>query len=253
MRYDIQRADLWKRISAFLFDAIITSMLVVGIGALLSVIFNYNSYFEMVENAEREVSEKYGVDFDISSEEYEQLSDEKKQAYIDANEEFSKNENVIYGYNMMLNLAMVIVSVSLLLGFLVLDFGVPMLLGNGRTLGKKIFGLAVIRSGGYKMSGQAHFIRSMIGKCAIETMVPVYILIMIIFGNLGIVGTGVLVLFAGLQIYAVASTRNKTAIHDLVSDTVAVDMASQMIFDTEAEMIEYKKKLHQEEAERKPY
>ena len=44
-----------------------------------------------------------------------------------------------------------------------------------------------------------------------------------------------------------------TLINDLLSDTVAVDMESQMIFDTEDDLIEYTKRLHAEKAAKEVY
>ena len=38
MAHDIQKADLWKRIAAWMFDGILTGILAVGIACLLSVL-----------------------------------------------------------------------------------------------------------------------------------------------------------------------------------------------------------------------
>ena len=130
---------------------------------------------------------------------------------------------------------------------------VPICFKHGRTLGKKIFGLAVIRTNGVKLGGQAHFIRAIIGKYTIETMVPVYILLMIIFGTLGITGTLVLLLLLGLELFTVFTTKTRSTIHDLISDTVVVDYNSQMIFDSEEELIAYKTRIHEEEANKREY
>ncbi len=246
MRFDIQRANFWKRISALLFDFIIAAIVVVGIATLMSSILNYDKYYSMVEDARNDVALKYGLSLDISQEDYESFTEEQKENYTKANEEFSQDTRVVYGYTMMVNLALIIASVSVLLSSLILEFAVPAFLKHGRTLGKKIFGLAVIRTNGVKMSGQAHFIRSMIGKCTIETLVPLYVIILMILGQLGIVGIIVLILFLGLEIFAVCYTKTRSTIHDLVSDTVVVDMESQEIFDSEEELIAFKTRLHEE-------
>ena len=44
MTYDIQKASITKRISAFLFDSILTGIVIVAVICLLSAILNYNSY-----------------------------------------------------------------------------------------------------------------------------------------------------------------------------------------------------------------
>jgi len=43
MIYDLQRANMWKRISAYLLDAILLGMVVVGFAFLLSGVLGYDS------------------------------------------------------------------------------------------------------------------------------------------------------------------------------------------------------------------
>ena len=56
-----------------------------------------------------------------------------------------------------------------------------------------------------------------------------------------------------LQLILLAATSNNSLIHDLISDTVVIDMASQRIFDSESELIEYEKKIHAESVAKSPY
>ena len=134
-----------------------------------------------------------------------------------------------------------------------MEFVVPLLFKNGQTLGKKIFGLAVVRSNSVKATGPAMFIRAIIGKCTMETMVPICILIMIVSGKLGSIGLIVLALIAILQAAMMISTRTNSCIHDLISDTVVVDYASQRIFESNEELLEAKKKAHLEAAQSAKY
>ena len=76
---------------------------------------------------------------------------------------------------------------------------------------------------------------------------------MILFGNLGVVGTVLLILILVLEIFTMCYTKTRSAIHDLVSDTVVVDFQSQMIFESEDELIAYKTRIHEEEANKKEY
>ena len=75
-------------------------------------------------------------------------------------------------------------------------------------------------------------------------------LVWTLFGVIGLIM--VLILFVA-EIVLVAVSKTNSMIHDFVSDTVVVDMASQMIFDDEQSMIEYKQRKAAEEAERSPY
>ena len=42
MVYDLQKAGLWKRIAAWMFDGILTGILAVGFGFVLSLVLGYN-------------------------------------------------------------------------------------------------------------------------------------------------------------------------------------------------------------------
>ena len=154
---------------------------------------------------------------------------------------------------MTVNLALVITSLSILAAFLLLEFCVPLALGNGQTLGKKVFGIGLVRQDGVRVSTLSLFVRTVLGKCTIETMIPAYILILIIFGNLGMTGTVLLAGGAILQLALVATSHTNSAIHDMMAATVAVDLNSQMIFECEKDLLAYKNKLHAENASREQY
>ena len=144
---------------------------------------------------------------------------------------------------------MVSITVSLLVSDFIVYFVVPLLFKNGQTLGKKIFGLAVMRTNSVKISNPALFIRAMVGRFAIETMFPVSLIVMFCLGLLPI-GPIVVILLGILEIVVMIVTKTNSSIHDLISDTVVVDMASQQIFDTAEEMESYKAQLAAEKAAR---
>ncbi len=250
---DLQKASLWKRMSSYLFDIIILAVISIGAASALSAAFGYDGYSEKMTQFYEQYQEQYGVDFDISAEDFEKLSEEEKNIYYEADKAMNSDAEVIKVYRMMFNLSILIVSLGLFIGFFILEFIVPVFLGNGQTLGKKIFGVAVMRTNSVKITTPVLFIRAILGKYTIETMVPVFLVFMIFFGVLGFVGALVIFAILLLNIILVFATRNSSAIHDLLSDTVTVDMASQRIFDSYDSMIEYKKKLHAEAVSKEEY
>ena len=253
MRFEIQRADFWKRISAFLFDMILLGIVIVGAAAALSAILGYDKHLDVVEQVEKEYVEMYGINPNLTEEELAELSEEEIAVYKQCDAARQKDQRLIVGYSMIKNLAFAILSVSVIIGYVIMELLIPIFFKNGQTLGKKAFGLAVVHTNGVRLRGQAHFIRTIIGKCLIEALVPVYFVLMIFFDTLGIVGIIVLALMLILQIFTLASTRTRSAIHDLIADTVVVDMASQMIFENVDELIAYKTKIHEEMANKKEY
>ena len=253
MIFDLQKASMWKRISAFLFDIILLVIAVVGFAFLISCIVGFDKHNTALDDAYAKYETEYGVVFDISQEEYMQKSEAELQAWNDAYNALIEDEKAMYSYNMVINLTLVISTLAILLAYMLLEFAVPVKLGNGQTLGKKIFGVAVMRTDGVKITPPLLFIRTILGKFTIETMIPVLICIMIFFNMIGIVGMLILGLILLLQIILMITTHTNSCIHDLLAKTVAVDMASQLIFETEEELVAYKNKVHAEKVARQTY
>ena len=246
---DTQRAGMWKRLSAALFDAIILFTVIVGMALLLSSVLNYGQHIDRMDELEAQYAEKYGIDFDITAEELKALSEEELKVYEEADKAWSEDPDVIYTYNMMLSMAMIIITFAILLGYLLLEFLIPLLLKNGQTLGKKLFGIGVMRVDSVRLPAILLFARTVLGKFTIGTMIPVYIIIMIIFGRLGLIGTVIIGALFLVQAILFFGTRDHTPIHDKLAGTVTVDLGSQMIFDSPDALLEYKKRLHAESTE----
>ena len=254
---DLQKANLWKRMSAALFDVIMLGIAIVGAALLLSVLLGFDGYVERKDALEHKYMTEYGLDPDLTQEDLGAFSEEEKAAYEErralANEAYGKDPEVAYVYNMLFSLAMIIVSFSVLFGYLLLELAVPLLLKNGQTLGKKIFGVALMRVDGVRLSTLQLFVRTVLGKCTLGTLLPVYGGIMTVFGIaplLGIVALGGVLLMQAILFLA---TPKHTPLHDLLSQTVAVDMASQLIFDSPEELLAYKKRIHAESVEKRTY
>lgn len=241
MSIDLQKANIWKRISALLFDSLLLAMLAVGLCFLLSVLFGYDRYNKTLNDAYDRYEEEYQIEFEITGEEYEAMSQEEKTAYDAAYQALLEDEKAMQAYNMVVSMTMLIITFSILLAYIVLEFCVPLWLQNGQTLGKKIFGLGVMRNDAVKLTTVQLFIRTILGKFTIETMIPVYIVIMIFFNMVGLEGTLLLGGIGIAQLIILLTTHKRSVIHDLLAGTVVVDINSQQIFkDTDA-LKEHKK------------
>jgi len=240
---DIQKASIWKRASAFLFDFILGAVFAAGFAALISCITGYDGHSDRYEAKLEEYQNKYNIEFQMTQERYDAMTQEELDYYMEAYNDFISDEEAIYEYNMVVNLMLIIMTFGIFLGMAVVEFVAPMLFKNGQTLGKKIFGVAVCRADGVKMNTMALVIRTLIGKYTIETMVPALIIMMIFLNTIGIIGPIIIGFIAVLELIMIISTRTNSAIHDLLANTVVVDMASQMIFETEDEMVKFKAKI----------
>ena len=247
--YDLQKASMWKRISAALCDFILLTIAVVGFALLFSTLFDYDAHATRLEEISESYEAQYGVDFDISEEDYEKLTEAEKAQAEAAMQAFSKDAEANYEYSVILNITFLIIIFSVLLGYLLFELLVPLFLGNGQTLGKKVFAVAVMREDGVKLSSVVLFIRTVLGKYTVEAMIPILIVLMIYFGIMDILGTIVLLGMLLLQIILLASTKERALLHDRLAHTVVVDFASQKIFDTKEAMLAYKAMIHAREVE----
>ena len=253
MIFDLQKASMWKRVSAALLDAIVLVIAVVGLAFGFSVLFNFDSYNDALNQAYDKYEQEYGIEFELTAEEFEKMSSEDMAQYEAAYEALIADYDAMYAYNMVINLTLTIATLSILGGYLILEFFVPRFFGNGQTIGKKIFSIAVMRVDGVKVSSPLMFIRTVLGKFTIETMIPVIILVMISFNSIGVIGILILAAILILEIVLLIVTHTNSMIHDILAKTVVVDMVSQMIFDSEEDMLAYKKKAHEERVARQAY
>lgn len=253
MIYDLQKAGLWKRIAAWMFDMIIAGVLAVGIGMLLSGILGCNRYSETLEQAYGKYEEEYGIRFEITENEYLSMSDGARENYENAYHALTADEDAMYAYNMVLQLSLLITTLGILAAVLIWEVAIPLFLGNGQTLGKKIFSLCIVRTDDVKVNNLQLFTRALLGRFTIETMIPVYILMMLFWGIMDMTGTLILAALLIAEVVAMAATRTNSALHDLLAGTVVVDINSQMIFRSAEEKIEYQKKIAAEKAARQEY
>ena len=277
---DLQRATFSKRISAYLFDIILLFIAIVGVGFIVSAIVGYDGEIDALENMYQEyadkheidmekyetLSEKYGkyakdkgnegIVLEITDAERAQLTDAERAEFDEfgvllgrvnqANAEIESDGKVAEQYSKLFTLTILIITISTLISYLVLEFAVPIFIGNGQTLGKKIFSVALIRVDGVKITTMQLFVRTILGKYTLETMIPIAIIAMMILGAVGIIGPIVLIGIIVMEAVYYVKSNTGSFIHDVVAATVCVDYSSQMIFETEEDLIEYKKQMSEE-------
>lgn len=253
MIYDLQKASLLKRVSAWILDMILLLVLVTGLATVFSAVLDFDSYTQAVAERQSHYESQYAVQFELTQEEYEKLTPEQKEVLDEAYKAFSEDKEVIYNYNMIVNLSMVILSLSVLLGFLGLEFAVPLIYGNGQTVGKRVFGIAVMKQNGVKVNAVTMFVRTVLGKFTFETMLPLLLFLMMVLGLIGIVGPGIILALLLAEVVVMITSRTNATIHDKLAQTVAVDMYSQLIFANEDELIAYKQRIHEEKVRNSPY
>lgn len=251
MFFDLQKANMLKRISAVILDVIVITILATGFGSLISAISGYDTHYQEIDKGFTRYETEYGIRFDITDAELEALSEEERAHYIAANDAIALDDDLNYHYSMMINLTLVILSGGILLAFVVSDIVMPLIFKNGQTIGKKIFSLGLMQTDHTQVRTAALLVRTLIGKFAIDTMIPVLICMMIFFGLIGIGGTIAVLLLLVLQIAVMVYTKTNSAIHDILAMTVVVDLKSQMVFTDNSAKEAYKRKYEQEIREKR--
>ena len=253
MAVSLQRAGMWKRISAFLFDAILLGILAVLFAFLLSSALGYDRYVDTLNRCYEAYGEQYGVDFQTSLSQYDSMTEEEKQQLEEAYRAVGQDEEAAYAYQMTIRLTILMVSLGILLACLIWEVLIPALLQDGQTLGKKIFSLGVMRSDGVRLGGVQLFVRSILGKYTVEIMIPVLVAMMLYFGSTGLPGTLLILGLALVNGCLFLFTYAHTPIHDLLAGTVVVDLPSQRIFPTREDMIAFKERMAAEKAAEKTF
>ena len=249
----LQKASFGKRIIAAIFDGITITILAVGLAVGLSSALKYDSYMDTVNSAYEKYETQYGVEFQITQEEYLNLDEKAKEKYDTAYKALTEDKDVTYAYNMLINLTLIILTFSVLFGVIIVEFIVPLLFGNGQTLGKKIFGIALMHVDSVKISGIQLFARAVLGKFTFEIMIPLTVIIMIFFNLIGLVGTIILLAIVIAEIICLVYNKKNMLLHDVIAATVCVDFLSQKIFDSQKEKEDFIKKKAADEAEKAAY
>lgn len=248
MTTQLQKASLPKRIAAAILDFMLLIVIVTGAATLFANIFVNEEHITIIEERQKHFETQFGIVFQMTEEDYSKLTEAELKNYNDALEALLADEDFLYAYNMQLNVTLLITTLSILLGILVVEFLIPLWLKNGQTAGKKVFALALVQVDSVQVTKLQLFIRAILGKFTIETMIPVYIFIMIYFSTANIVHLALLAVLLIGQIISMIASKTNAAIHDLLAGTAVVDMPSQQIFQSKEDLLEYTKKIHAEQA-----
>lgn len=257
MTVDMQKAGLWKRIAAAILDLILLAILAVGGAWGLSAAFNFDGYLQIVEKAKTDYEQEFGIDLGIKADEYAAMT-EAEQADYDAalelaNKTLAEDADVLHAYAMAQSLMLLIPTFGILIAVLLLEFIVPLILKNGATVGKKVFGLGLVRTDCVRVNNLQLFTRTLIGKFTIEIMIPAYLVIMILGGSLGSMGVLVIGAILLLQVILYFATKQNQLLHDMMAGTAVVDVTSQRIFASDEDRVEFLKRMAAEQAEQQEY
>ncbi|MDE6586288.1 MAG: RDD family protein, partial [Clostridia bacterium] len=275
--FELKKIGIVKRLSAQLLDIILLAVLATGFMFVISLICNYSAeeqlstqnytaWEDFRKTYVGDIADYYGFSYEEDGNSYIIKKDgevssfnelmyqldksngedrETKEAY-DAYKGLPSVAEVNRQYQYVYSLLFMMTSLGILLSYIVLEFLIPIIFKNGQTVGKKVFGICLVRPDCVKITHLSLFARTLLGKYAIETMFPVLLVFMFLFGGLGILAIVLFVALELLNLILFFALKNRTPIHDLLASTVVVDMKLQMIYQSVEELAE-KKALQQKE------
>ena len=260
--YEIRKATVFKRIAAFIFDALIFVILWSGVFILsesLSVGFKEASqlYTEkcLEHNLSHEVETSDGVKGtqvwvveEFLKSEYApteclipedaetnnlEISDSCMQAYENFmkknNEAFGKDEVAVKAYSDVLLYRLSFFSIATLTSSLILNFALPLIFKNGQTVGKKILHIAVLSNNGIRIKNWQVFARAILGGFAIELM-PI-MLYLAAPGAFSYALT-LAVVVAIVNLFLFMLTKNRTMIHDFIAGSIVINLDTTVVIDS---------------------
>lgn len=232
---DLQKAPFGKRIFAFLADLIIASILVAGIYFAMSAILDIDGYTKKYDDIRVSYEEKYGVTYDVTEEQYSLMTDAEKDRYREAVDAMNGDEEANNAITTAYTLTFVTFASGIVVSMLLLEFVAPLIMKDGRTPGKRLFGLGVMRTNFTRITPVQLFVRGVIGKGVLELVLPVLLLLTAMSGTTGIFGLILLGVMVIAEIVVMIRSDANAMLHDILADTAVVDWASQRIFENEKE------------------
>lgn len=230
---DLQKAPFGKRIFAFLADLIIASILVAGIYFAMSAILDIDGYTKKYDDIRVSYEEKYGVTYDVTQEQFSKMTDAEKDHYRKAVDAMNGDEEANKAITTAYTLSFVTFASGIVVSMLLLEFVVPLIFGDGRTLGKRLFGLGVMRTNFTRITPVQLFARGVIGKGVLELVLPVLLILTAMSGTTGIFGLVLLGVMIIAEIVVLIRTDSNSMLHDILADTAVVEWASQRIFEND--------------------
>ena len=84
MKFDLQKATITKRLSAYILDLFIVILLAAGLMALIYDVVDYDSKANELQLYYKEYEDKYGIDTQLSAEEIAKLPQADQDKYAEA-------------------------------------------------------------------------------------------------------------------------------------------------------------------------
>ncbi len=220
MNKTLRKVPFFKRLLALMLDWMFIVILISTCVIPMSWLMKVSDYGEKFDNYYSKYEKMYGVNFGLTPEEFNALTEEELKLYEEAYNALTSDEEATAAHDALLKRMLGSIELSILAAYLVMDVLFPLMFKNGQTLGKRAFNLSVVRTNGEPASMLTILSRTVIGKFTLETAIPVLVISSILMGSLNLFG----VLYAAAILIAnvILLIKKNIVLHDLLADTVVV-------------------------------
>lgn len=247
---DFYKANPLKRLAAYVIDLILLVAITAGVVVGMCSAMDYDSYEAQFQAYCDQYSEQFDTDLSVPRTEVQSYSEEQQKNYYDALDALNQDKDALKVYTRMGMTVIAALTAGIFLGYLILELIIPLILKNGQTVGKKIMGLCVMHKHHVRVSALQIILRTIVGKCLIETLIFVWLLLLKHYGILGTTASLIMSVIAMIQGFLVLMSQANCGIHDKLFNTVVADFKQQYIFDTIDERIDYEEAYEAELARR---
>lgn len=225
---EIKKAGLVKRGIAALVDLILIAALCIGVGFVVSPMTNYDEKMQEYEELIDEYTEKYGIDTELTQEQFDKMTEEERDAYNkrveEANAALNEDEDALELRYDIIVLFLFNVTVGILVAYLALDFAVPLLFGNGQTIGKKLFGIGIVSFSGNRINIIQLLVNSGIKGVSLWLVPAMYCFALMDLGVSVVHVRYAIALLCLINIICFLATKNRLWLHNAISRTVCADV-----------------------------
>ena len=220
MNETLQKAPFFKRLLALMLDWMFIVILIFTCVMPMALVLKVGEYSENFDRYYTKYEKQYGVKFDLTEEQFNAMTEEELKLYEEAYNALTSDEEANAAHDALFKRMLGSIELSILAAYLVMDVLFPLMLKNGQTLGKRVFGLAVLRSAGEPASMLTILSRTVIGKFTIQTAIPALVICSILMGSRDLFGILYVVVILAANVVLMIK-KNKT-LHDILADTMVV-------------------------------
>lgn len=221
-------ASLKKRMAVAALDLVLALLLTALLACAFGALFGYARTVAQIDRVTTDFEIANRINLSITEEVYQSLPEAERTRYDLMIDALRHDPAMIDAYTDLVGATVGIAALSFLVAYLALEILIPLCNKHRATVGGLLLGMTLAQADLSPVRTSTLLGRVLIGKYLMETLLPVIVLIITALEVIpGLAGILILLVFAAVQIWAVAATAQHVPVHGLISGTVTANAAKQ--------------------------